>query len=74
MVQKILGKSDISKKRKRNTCGYRGACVTPEKYVMILIIRRHDTLYFVQYIFMFGKDVVISGTSGGAYGQILYAI
>ena len=27
MVQKILGKSDISKKRTRNTCGYRDACV-----------------------------------------------
>ena len=28
MVQKILGKSDISKKKKRYTCGYRGVCIS----------------------------------------------
>ena len=28
--KKILGKSDISKKRKRNTCGYRGACISKD--------------------------------------------
>ena len=30
MVQKILGKSDMSKKRKINTCGYRGACISKD--------------------------------------------
>ena len=30
MVQKIFGKGDISKNRKRNTCGYRGACISKD--------------------------------------------
>ena len=30
MVQKILGKSDISKNIKRNTCSYRGACISKD--------------------------------------------
>ena len=32
MVQKILGKSDVSKKKKRNTCGYRGACISKDDW------------------------------------------